>query len=436
MQDSNTHEVAVIGGGLAGLTAAAYIARGGQRVTVYERASHVGGMAATEESHGFSFNFGPHAFYLGGVGQSVVDELGVAYPGTTPVADRALYRGRLHQLPTGVTSLLSTRLLSPGAKLETGRFLAGLPRMDTAPLDGVTLNHWLGATFKHARTRDLIRAVTRVSSYSNDPERASAGALLAQLQRALRGVRYVDGGWGTIVASLRERAEAAGARVVTGARVTGIERDGRVTGVRMADGEVRGARAVVVAASPRAAFDLVDGAEATPVAEWVSEAEPVRAACLDVALTRLPTSRPFALGIDAATYLSVHSLAAKLAPSGMALVSTMKYLLPGEHDAQAVEAELEQVLNTVHPGWRELVSERRYLPSLIVSHWSPLASLGGLERRPGPAVPGVDGLFVAGDWVGQEGMLSEAAFASARRAAGLALAAATRPGLVPAQAGA
>jgi phytoene dehydrogenase-like protein len=106
----------------------------------------------------------------------------------------------------------------------------------------------------------------------------------------------------------------------------------------------------------------------------------------------------------------------------MALVSTMKYLQPGEHDAHAVEAELEAVIDTVQPGWRELVVERRYLPSLIVSHWSPLAAMGGLAGRPGPAVPGVDGLFVAGDWVGHEGMLSEAAFASARRAAGLALA--------------
>ena len=316
MQHTNSHDVAIIGGGLAGLTAAAYIARGGRAVTVYERASHVGGMAATEEASGFHFNFGPHAFYLGGVGQEIADDLGIAYPGKTPVADRALRNGRLHILPVNARTLLATRLLGAGAKLELGAFLARLPKMETQPLDGVTLNEFLATHLKHESSREVLRAVTRVSSYSNDPDHVSAGALLSQIQGALRGVRYVDGGWQTMVDSLRANAEAAGARIVTGAHVAAIERNGRVTGIRMADGEARAASAVIIAASPRVAFDLTYRAEETLLGEWAEKATPMRAACLDVALTRLPTpGRPFALGIDSPTYLSVHSEAAKgLAP--------------------------------------------------------------------------------------------------------------------------
>jgi hypothetical protein len=41
-------------------------------------------------------------------------------------------------------------------------------------------------------------------------------------------------------------------------------------------------------------------------------------------------------------------------------------------------------------------------------------------------VPDVPGLFVAGDWVGPEGMLTDAVFASAR-AAGLAAASCVTP---------
>jgi hypothetical protein len=44
------------------------------------------------------------------------------------------------------------------------------------------------------------------------------------------------------------------------------------------------------------------------------------------------------------------------------------------------------------------------------------ASGGGLAGRPGPQVPGVENLFVVGDWVGHEGMLLDAALASASRA--------------------
>ena len=51
---------AIIGGGIAGLTAAAYLARAGRRVTVFEKAQAIGGRARTEIKNGFAFNIGPH----------------------------------------------------------------------------------------------------------------------------------------------------------------------------------------------------------------------------------------------------------------------------------------------------------------------------------------------------------------------------------------
>ncbi len=62
-------DVVVIGGGLAGLTAATFLARAGRRVVVLERASHLGGRARTQEREGFFFNEGPHALYRGGPAQ-------------------------------------------------------------------------------------------------------------------------------------------------------------------------------------------------------------------------------------------------------------------------------------------------------------------------------------------------------------------------------
>ena len=59
-------DVAVIGGGLAGLTAACYLARQGREVTVFEQAAELGGRAATQLSDGFAFNRGAHALYSGG----------------------------------------------------------------------------------------------------------------------------------------------------------------------------------------------------------------------------------------------------------------------------------------------------------------------------------------------------------------------------------
>jgi hypothetical protein len=73
----------------------------------------------------------------------------------------------------------------------------------------------------------------------------------------------------------------------------------------------------------------------------------------------------------------------------------------------------------VQLGWREVVVERRFLPNIMVSNALVTAAHGGMKGRPGPAVPGTDDMFVAGDWVGSRGMLVDASLASAQEAAKL-----------------
>ncbi len=77
-------DVVVVGGGLAGLTAAVYLGRAGHRVTVIEKATALGGRAVTQEKGGFSMNLGAHALYCDGAARRVLDALGVAAPGKPP----------------------------------------------------------------------------------------------------------------------------------------------------------------------------------------------------------------------------------------------------------------------------------------------------------------------------------------------------------------
>ena len=172
----------------------------------------------------------------------------------------------------------------------------------------------------------------------------------------------------------------------------------------------------MLATGPAAARSIV-ASEA--LAAWASRAIPIRAACLDVAVRTLPDERAtFALGVDRPLYLSVHSKTARVAPDGAALVSTMRYLPPGEpSDAKRDEAELERLLDLLQPGWRDVLVRRRWLPAMVVSHALVMAEEGGTRGRPGPRVPDAPGVFVAGDWVGPEGMLLDASLASAERAA-------------------
>src|SRR4051794_13925414 len=58
-------DIAVVGGGIAGLVAALTAAEGGAQVALID--SHVlGGRAQTTERNGYRHNIGPHALYLAG----------------------------------------------------------------------------------------------------------------------------------------------------------------------------------------------------------------------------------------------------------------------------------------------------------------------------------------------------------------------------------
>jgi phytoene dehydrogenase-like protein len=82
----------------------------------------------------------------------------------------------------------------------------------------------------------------------------------------------------------------------------------------------------------------------------------------------------------------------------------------------ATRAGLEAFCDLTMPGWRSCVAHARFLPNLTVTHAMP-----ELTPRPAVAFPGLNSVYVAGDWVGPEGMLTDAATASALAAASLLL---------------
>ena len=62
----NTFDIAIVGGGLAGLTASIYLAKAGRKVIVLEKSSQFGGRGMTINKNGICMNLGAHALYRGG----------------------------------------------------------------------------------------------------------------------------------------------------------------------------------------------------------------------------------------------------------------------------------------------------------------------------------------------------------------------------------
>ena len=114
--------IAVVGAGIAGLTAAHRLKRKGHRVVVYEASERAGGVIRTERRDGYLAELGPSSVSAPGPAVAeVCTQLGL--DGTRLEAQREakkryiVRRGKLVALPTSPSQLLTTRLLSNGAKL-------------------------------------------------------------------------------------------------------------------------------------------------------------------------------------------------------------------------------------------------------------------------------------------------------------------------------
>lgn len=403
--------VNIVGGGIAGLLAAVELGRAGVAVELFETAADFGGRARTKAADGFFLNQGPHALYTGGALKRELDRLGIAYAGgrATARSRKAIWKGKLHLLPVDGTSLMLTGLFGLRDKLVFAKVFKRLTEGEQA--EG-SFADWLDAQKFSPVMRAAVEALGRLSAYANGPEHVSASAMLEQIRMALGGTLYLDHGWATFIAGLAQAAREAGVTLNAGAAVERVEADAHESRVVLADGRIVAGEATILAVGPHEAAALAP--DVGSLKTEAREAKAVRANTLDLALRRMPDgAEEFALGIDGPFYMSLHSGSAKLAPEGGAVVHLAKYLPVGEAPAREAIAELEGIADLVMPGWRALEVKRQELRGMTVANGMPRWD----RARSGVVLADAPGLFIAGDWVGAEGMIADCAAASGVEAA-------------------
>lgn len=273
--DPRPHAV-VIGSGFGGLAAAIRLGARGFRVTVLERLDQPGGRARVFRQDGFTFDAGPTivtAPFLfeelwALAGRRLADDVTlvpcdpfyrIRFDDGTVFAcsgDAAAMRAEVERLsPADVAGYERYMRLSE----ETCRI--GFEQLGAVPFgrladmlrvlpDLLRLRAWqsVHATVaRHVRDPRLRIALSfHPLLIGGNPFAASAVyCLIAALERRW-GVHYAMGGTGALVRGLAGLVGRLGGTLRFGAEVAGITvRDGRATGVRLADGETIAARIVV-----------------------------------------------------------------------------------------------------------------------------------------------------------------------------------------------
>src|SRR6187549_2583541 len=125
-------DVAIVGGGIAGLAAAYELSRRGRTFVVLERASRAGGLIFSEQIDGFTIDGGPDALLIQKrEGIALCEELGLGGRLVSTRQPRIAYiqrGGRLYPLPaasvlgipTRIGPFVRTRLFTWPGKLRMG----------------------------------------------------------------------------------------------------------------------------------------------------------------------------------------------------------------------------------------------------------------------------------------------------------------------------
>lgn len=117
-----TQSIAVVGGGITGLTAAHQLKKEGFKVVLFEAAAALGGQMSSTLQDGFLLDAGPHTLLERGRLPELIDELGLQkrVQVANPRAKKrfVVRNAKPHALPTNLATFLATPILSRSAKLR------------------------------------------------------------------------------------------------------------------------------------------------------------------------------------------------------------------------------------------------------------------------------------------------------------------------------
>ncbi len=211
--------VAVVGAGLAGISAALECADLGARVTLLERRRRLGGLTWSFDHNGLTVDNGQHVYlaccdaYLGFLERigSAADvepprplDIPVVAPGDGPGAAPVVGRLRRRNLPVPLHlagSLLTYPHISTGDRLMLGRALLGLARLDLDDprLDRVSFGDWLAARGQSPRAVAAVWDLITVPTVNLPAAEASlATAAMVFKTGLLSSPAAADIGWSRV----------------------------------------------------------------------------------------------------------------------------------------------------------------------------------------------------------------------------------------------
>ena len=410
-----SEQAVVVGGGLAGITAALRLADAGRDVVLLEGRPRLGGAAFSFRRGDLSIDNGQHVFLRCcdsyrwllrrlGVERDVVLQRSLDIPVLRADGRRArLSRTRGVPAPAHLTSALARyRLLRPADRLRAVRGALALRRLDPADasLDARTLGEFLRAHGQNDAIISALWGIVAVATLNLDPDEASL-ALAAKVFRTglldhapASDVGYAGVPLGDLHSTAALRAlETAGVEVLVNHRVESVEPGGTVR-ARGRDGVRTWQAGAVVLAVPHEEA-LAAAPELTPLARAAGlGAAPI--VNVHVVYDRKVTDLPFAAAVNSPVQWFFDRTDTSGLRSGQYLAVTVS----------AADAIIDEPSRSIQQRYAEELA--RLLPAArnaeVVDSFVTRErratfrqAAGTAELRP-TSRSGVEGVWLAGSW--------------------------------------
>lgn len=379
MQSSlQNREIAVIGGGITGLTAAFYLLREGARVTVIEAQPEVGGLATY-------FNFGDfwwdrfyHCILTSDTPLlQLIKDLGLTDELRWQQTKVGFFaKGRLYSVSTTLEFLRFPVL----NLLDKVRLALGIHRVcsikDSKALEAEHVGDWMSRIFG-AKVYDRFWAPLLKCKLGTCREEASAAFMWATITRLYstrnkdagkqERLGYVHGGYRKVFDRLKDEIEARGGRILANTRVDKIASAGSGVNLTFAGQTQRFDHAIATVPS-RLLADITPQLSAA-YREKLTSVKYLGIVCFALVLKR--SLSPFYVtnlcdeSIPFTGIIEMSNLIASDETAGRHLVYLPKYTAPSDPSFQATEDELwsrfHAALLRVIPDLADSDIERRFL---------------------------------------------------------------------------
>ena len=230
-----TSRIGIVGGGALGMTLALRLREQGHDVVVLEGARTAGGLAASQQIAGYTWDRFYHVILQSDRDLlALLSELGVSEPHWGVTRTGFYTDGVLYSLSTSLEFLAFPPISLVDKMRLAGTILYASRVKNWRPLEQILVSDWL-RKLSGKRTFERIWLPLLKSKLGENYRIASAAfiwAIIARMYAARRsGLKreqfgYVEGGYATVLARFEKHLETQGIELRTGAPVTAVRDSG------------------------------------------------------------------------------------------------------------------------------------------------------------------------------------------------------------------